>query len=169
MIEAFQGIFPKISPTAFIAPSADIVGDVEIGEESSIWYGTVARGDVHHIRIGTRTNIQDLSMLHVTRLTHPLVIGNEITIGHHVTLHGCTIHDRVLIGMSATILDGAVICEGSMIGAGSIVTEGTTIPSGVLAFGAPARVKRPLTKKESAFLAQSAQNYVELSRIYLKK
>lgn len=169
MIDSFQRIFPKISSTTFVAPSADVIGDVEIGEESSIWYGTVARGDVHRIRIGIRTNIQDLSMLHVTRLTHPLIIGDEITIGHHVTLHGCTIHDRVLVGMSAVILDGAVISEGSMIGAGSIVTEGTTIPSGVLAFGAPARVRRPLTEKESAFLVQSAQNYVNLSRIYLEK
>ncbi len=169
MIDSFKGILPKISPTAFIAPSSDIIGDVEIGEESSIWYSSVVRGDVHYIRIGVRTNIQDLSMLHVTRQTHPLIIGNEITIGHHVTLHGCTIHDRVLVGMGAVILDGAVISEGSMIGAGSIVTEGTRIPSGVLAFGAPARVKRPLTEKESAFLAQSAQNYVDLSRTYLKK
>lgn len=169
MIDAFKGIFPEISPTAFIAPSADIIGDVKIGEESSIWYGSVVRGDVHHIRIGKRTSIQDLSMLHVTRLTHPLIIGNEITIGHHVTLHGCTIHDRVLIGMGAVILDGAIISEGSMIGAGSIVTEGTVIPPGVLAFGAPARVRRPLTEKESSFLAQSAQNYVELSRTYLNK
>ena len=169
MIASFKGIIPKIAPTAFIAPSADIIGDVKIGEESSIWYGSVARGDVHTIRIGARTNIQDLSMLHVTRLTHPLIIGNEITIGHHVTLHGCTIHNRVLIGMGAIILDGAVISEGSMIGAGSIVTEGTSIPPGVLAFGAPARVKRALTPQESDFLAKSAQNYVDLSRIYLKK
>jgi gamma-carbonic anhydrase len=169
MIHSFKGVLPKFSPSVFIAPSADIIGDVQIGEESSIWFGSVARGDVHRIRIGMRTNIQDLSMCHVTRLTHPLIIGNEITIGHHVTLHGCTIHDRVLIGMSAVILDGAVISEGSMIGAGSIVTEGTTIPPGVLAFGAPARVKRPLTEKETAFLTQSAQNYVDLSRTYLQK
>jgi len=169
MIDSFKGILPQITVSTFIAPSADIIGDVEIGEESSIWYGSVVRGDVHYIRIGLRTNIQDLSMLHVTRQTYPLIIGNEITIGHHVTLHGCTIHDRVLVGMGAVILDGAVISAGSMIGAGSIVTEGTRIPPGVLAFGAPARVKRPLTEKETAFLSQSAQNYVDLSRTYLQK
>ncbi|MFQ5579028.1 MAG: gamma carbonic anhydrase family protein, partial [Nitrospiria bacterium] len=131
--------------------------------------GSVVRGDVHYIRIGEKTSIQDLSVLHVTRLTHPLIVGNEVTVGHHVTLHGCTVEDRVLIGMGAILLDGAVVGEGSIIGAGSIVTEGVKIPPGSLAFGAPAQVKRLLTQEESAFLPQSAKNYVDLAKIYLEK
>ncbi len=166
MISTYKGISPKIAADVFIAPSADVIGDVEIGEWSSIWFQTVVRGDVHFIRIGARTNIQDLSMLHVTRKTHPLLIGSEVTVGHSVTLHGCTIEDRVLIGMGAVVLDGAVVHSGSMIGAGSIVTEGTKIPPGVLAFGSPARVKRDLTEKETAFLAASPRNYVELAKDY---
>ncbi len=167
MIHPFLKISPTISSSVFIAPSADVIGDVEVGIESSVWFGTVIRGDVNTIRIGERTNIQDLSMLHVTRKTHPLVIGNEVTVGHHVTLHGCTIKDRVLIGMGAIVLDGAKICEGAIVGAGSIVTEGMEIPSGSLAFGAPARVKRVLTAEESTFLKKSARQYVELAKLYL--
>lgn len=169
MIDSFQGNIPKFPSSVFIAPSADVIGDVEIGAFSSIWFGSVVRGDVHYIRIGERTNIQDLSMLHVTRKTHPLVIGNDVTVGHSVTLHGCTIHDRVLIGMGAIVLDGVVVSKGSIIGAGSIVTEGTEIPSGVLAFGAPARVKRDLKEEERAFLEASARHYVELAKIYREK
>jgi len=169
MIDFFLDKFPKFSESVFVAPSADVIGDVEIGDESSIWFGVVARGDVHFIRIGKRTSIQDLSMLHVTRRTHPLIIGSEVTVGHHVMLHGCTIGNRILIGMGAIILDGAVIGDGSIIGAGSLVTEGMDIPPGSMAFGSPARVKRNLTEKETGFLSQSAQNYVTLSRIYLEK
>jgi len=152
MIDSFKGILPLMPANVFVAPSADVIGDVEIGALSSIWFRSVVRGDVHSIRIGARTNIQDLSMLHVTRKTHPLVIGSAVTVGHSVTLHGCTIQDRVLIGMGAIVLDGAVVCEGAIIGAGAIVTEGTEIPSGMLAFGSPARVKRALTAEETAFL-----------------
>lgn len=166
MIDSFQGFTPRISSNVFIAPSADLIGDVEIGELSSIWFGSVVRGDVHYIRIGERTNIQDLSMLHVTRKTHPLVIGSDVTVGHSVTLHGCTIEDRILIGMGAIVLDGAVVSQGSIVGAGSIVTEGTEIPPGVLAFGSPARVKRDLTEEETTFLEASARLYVELAKIY---
>ena len=169
MIDFFLDKVPKIPPGTYVAPSADVIGDVEIGGESSIWFGVVIRGDVHSIRIGARTSIQDLSMLHVTRLSHPLIIGNEVTVGHHVTLHGCTIRDCVLIGMGAIILDGAVVGAGSMIGAGALVTEGMEIPPGMLAFGSPARVKRKLSAEESAFLSQSAQNYVDLAKIYLEK
>lgn len=167
MIQAFQKISPIIPTSVFVAPSADVIGDVEMGVESSVWFGTVIRGDVNYIRIGERTNIQDLSMLHVTRKTHPLIIGSDVTVGHHVTLHGCTIEDRVLIGMGAIVLDGAKISEGSIVGAGSIVTEGMEIPSGSLAFGAPARVKRALTAEESTFLKISAQHYVDLAQLYL--
>ncbi|VAX32446.1 Carbonic anhydrase, gamma class [hydrothermal vent metagenome] len=167
MIQSFLDIFPTIPSSVFIAPSADVIGDVVLGEESSVWFGTVIRGDVHYIRIGARTNIQDLSMLHVTRKTHPLVIGNEVTVGHHVTLHGCTVKDRVLVGMGAVILDGAVVGENAMVGAGALVTQGMEIPPGSLAFGNPAKVRRPLKPEELSFLSQSAQNYVDLAGVYL--
>ncbi|MFQ5598511.1 MAG: gamma carbonic anhydrase family protein [Nitrospiria bacterium] len=169
MIDSFKGVTPKIPSSVFVAPSADVIGDVEIGSDSSIWFRSVVRGDVHFIRIGARTNIQDLSMLHVTRKTHPLVIGSDVTVGHGVTLHGCTLKDRILIGMGAIVLDGAVIRDGSIIGAGSIVTEGTVIPPGVLAFGAPARVRRELRPDETGFLKVSARHYVALARDYLEK
>lgn len=168
MIYPFQDKTPRFPETVFIESSAQVIGDVEIGGFSSIWCGTVVRGDVHFIRIGDRTNVQDLSVLHVTRKTHPLLIGNEVTVGHHVTLHGCTVLDRVLVGMGAILLDGAVIGEGSIIGAGALVTEGMKIPPGSLALGAPARVKRALTKEESDFLSQSAQSYVDLAQIYIQ-
>jgi carbonic anhydrase/acetyltransferase-like protein (isoleucine patch superfamily) len=169
MILSFNGVMPKIAESVYIAPSADIIGDVAIGEESSVWFNTVIRGDVHFIRIGTRTSIQDISMLHVTRKTHPLIIGDEVTVGHHVTLHGCTIGNRVLIGMGAIILDGAEIGDGSIVGAGALVTEGIKVPTGVLVLGIPAKVVRPLTETETAFLSQSAKNYINLGATYRKK
>jgi len=165
---AFQNKTPQVHSTVFIAPSADVIGNVEIGNDSSVWFNTVIRGDVHFIRIGERTNIQDLSMLHVTRKTHPLIIGNEVTVGHHVTLHGCTISNRILIGMGAIILDGAVISDDAMVGAGALVTEGMTVPPFTLALGVPAKIKRSLTEAEITFLKKSAQNYVELAQLYMK-
>lgn len=167
MIQSFLDISPTIPPGVFIASSADVIGDVVLGDDSSVWFGTVIRGDVHYIRIGARTNIQDLSMLHVTRKTHPLIIGNEVTVGHHVTLHGCTVKDRVLVGMGAVILDGAVVGENSIVGAGALVTQGMEIPPGSLVFGNPAKVKRRLKPEELAFLEESAQNYVDLAVSYL--
>ncbi len=166
MIYTFQDKTPKMPSTVFIAHSADVIGDVEIGNDSSVWFNSVIRGDVHFIRIGERTNIQDLSMLHVTRKKHPLIIGNEVTVGHHVTLHGCTISNRILIGMGAVVLDGAVISDNVMVGAGALITEGMTIPPFTLALGVPAKIKRALTEEEIAFLGQSAQNYVELAKLY---
>ena len=168
MIQPFLDVFPTVPSSVFIAPSADVIGDVEIGEESSVWFGVVIRGDVHFIRVGARTNIQDLSVLHVTRLTHPLIIGNEVTVGHQVTLHGCTVRDRVLIGMGAVILDGAVVGSDSIVGAGALVTQGMEVPSGSLVLGHPAKVKRPLKDEELSFLSKSAQNYVDLAKLYLK-
>lgn len=166
LIKPYKGIHPKIHPTVFIVESAVIIGDVEIGEYSSIWFNAVVRGDVHYIRIGDRTNIQDLCMLHVTKDTHPLILGNDITVGHSVTLHGCTIKDRCLIGMGTTILDGAVVGEDCIIGAGALVTEGAVIPPGTLAIGMPAKPKRDLTEKEIARIRQSAQNYIDYARTY---
>ncbi|HXE95497.1 MAG TPA: gamma carbonic anhydrase family protein [Dongiaceae bacterium] len=173
MIKAFHGIHPAIDPTAFIAETAVIVGDVEIGAQSSIWYNCVVRGDVNYIRIGVRSNVQDLSMLHVTHKKHeddpgaPLIIGDDVTIGHGVTLHGCTLQSGCFIGMQAIIMDHAVVGEGALVGARSLVTEGTVIPPRTLWVGAPARYKRDLTPDETAWLGKSADNYVKYAQQYL--
>lgn len=168
MIQEYKGIRPKIHPSVFVEDSARVIGDVEIGEDSSVWFHVLIRGDVHSIRIGKRTNIQDGSLLHVTRIKFPLVLGDEITVGHGATLHGCVIKDRCLIGMRAVLLDGAQVGEESIIGAGALVTEGTIIPPRSLAYGLPARVVRPLTDEEVAKIRQSAENYVLLAREYRK-
>ena len=165
-ILSYKGIYPKLHQSVFIVESAIIIGDVEIGEYSSVWFNAVIRGDVNYIRIGYRTNIQDLCMLHVTKDTRPLILGNEITVGHSVTLHGCTIKDRCLIGMGATILDGAVVGEDCIIGAGALVLEGSVIPPGTLAIGFPAKPRRDLTDAERARIKQSAQNYIDYARTY---
>src|SRR5581483_6173257 len=167
MIRAFQGTRPTIAESAYIEETAVIIGDVVIGERSSVWFHTVVRGDVHYIRIGDRTNVQDLCMLHVTHDTHPLVIGHDVTIGHRVVLHGCTVQDRVLIGMGAVIMDGAVIGEDSVVGAGALVTEGTVVPPKSLILGTPAKVKRPVTEQELAWIRESAENYVRYARQYM--
>jgi len=167
MIKPYRGVLPTIASSAFIEDTAVIVGDVAIHPESSVWFNTVIRGDVHYIRIGHRTNIQDLSLLHVTHDTHPLIIGDDVSVGHHVVLHGCTIHNRVLIGMGSIVMDGATIEEDCIIGAGSLITEGTVIPSHSLALGSPARVKRPLSEKELAWIKESANNYVRYARQYV--
>jgi carbonic anhydrase/acetyltransferase-like protein (isoleucine patch superfamily) len=167
MIRTFQGIRPTIPRSCFVEESAVVIGDVVMGEECSVWFHAVIRGDVNYIRIGHRTNVQDLCMLHVTHDTHPLIIGNDVTIGHHVVLHGCTIKDRVLVGMGSIIMDGAVIGEDSIVGAGALLTEGTVVPPKSLILGSPARVRRPVTDKEVAWIAQSAVNYVRYSRQYL--
>lgn len=167
MIRTFQGIKPTIALTAFIEDTAAIIGDVVIGENSSVWFYAVVRGDVHSIRIGDRSNIQDLSMLHVTHDTHPLVMGDDVTVGHHVVLHGCTISNRVLVGMGTIIMDGAVIGEDCVVGAGALVTEGTIVPPKSLILGAPAKVKRAVTDQELAWIRESAANYVKYSRQYL--
>ncbi|QSV46696.1 gamma carbonic anhydrase family protein [Geobacter benzoatilyticus] len=173
MIRSFQGMQPKIDSSAFIAETAVVIGDVTMGAESSIWYNVVARGDVNFIRIGARSNIQDLSMLHVTHKKHaddpgaPLIIGDDVTVGHSVTLHGCTIENGAFIGMQAMVMDKAVVGEGALVGARALVTEGTVIPPHTLWVGAPARYKRDLTPDEIAWLQRSAGNYVRYSREYL--
>jgi carbonic anhydrase/acetyltransferase-like protein (isoleucine patch superfamily) len=173
MIRPFQGIHPNIDPTAFIAETAVIVGDVRIGKESSVWYNVVARGDVNFIRIGDRTNIQDLSMLHVTHKKSPedpgapLIIGDDVTVGHSVTLHGCTIGDGAFIGMQAIVMDQVVVGEGALVGARALVTEGTVIAPRTLWVGSPAKFKRDLTPDEIARLGKSAGNYVRYSLQYM--
>ncbi len=168
-VESFNRIAPKIHETAFIADDAIVIGDVEIGEESSVWFGSIIRGDVNYIRIGDRTNIQDATVIHVSSKDHPTILENEITVGHRVTLHGCYVETGCLIGIGSIILDGARIGRSSLVAAGSLVTPGTVIPAGSLVMGAPAKVKRELTPDELDRLSRSWQNYVELSRLYISE
>jgi carbonic anhydrase/acetyltransferase-like protein (isoleucine patch superfamily) len=149
-----------VDPTAYIDESAQVIGDVEIGPESSVWMNAVVRGDVNRIRIGRRTNVQDGTIVHVMHRTHPTDIGNDVTIGHAAIVHGCTIADRVLIGMGAIVLNGARVGEDSIVAAGTLVTEGTVIPPRSMVMGSPGRVRRSLTEDEVTFLMQSADNYV---------
>jgi len=165
-IRPYRGKHPQIAASAYIDPAAVIIGDVVIGADSSVWPCTVIRGDVHHIRIGARTNIQDGCVLHVMRDEWPLILGDDVTIGHSVTLHGCTIESRCLIGMGAIILNGAHIGTGSIIAAGALIPERTMIPSGSLVMGQPGKVKRSLTEADQAGISDYAQRYVEYKNIY---
>jgi gamma-carbonic anhydrase len=162
----YRELSPRIHPSVFIAAGAYIIGDVTIGENSSVWFNAVIRGDVHYIKIGAGVNIQDLCMLHVTRDTYPLTVGNYVTVGHGAVLHGCTVNDAVLVGMRATVLDGATIGSYSLIAAGSVVREGFVIPEGVLVAGVPARIVRELREDERRGLLQSAKNYINYVRAY---
>ena len=166
IIRAYQGKAPKIAPTAFIAEGVVIIGDVEIGEDASVWFGSVLRGDVNFIRIGARTNIQDMTMIHVNSRTDPTVLEDEITVGHRVTLHGCYIERGSLIGIGAILLDGVRVGAQSLVAAGSLLTPGTEIPPRSLVMGAPAKVKRELTDDEVAGLDRSWRNYVKLKNQY---
>lgn len=166
LIKSFRGVEPRIHETAFVAENAVIIGDVEIGEQSSVWYGSILRADVNSIRIGARTNIQDASVIHVTSKTHDTVLEDEITLGHRVTIHGCYIETGSLIGIGAIVLDGARIGRNSLVAAGSLVTPNTEIPPRSLVMGSPARVKRVLSDEEVKDLARFWQNYVELSKHY---
>ncbi|HHL40732.1 MAG TPA: gamma carbonic anhydrase family protein [Deltaproteobacteria bacterium] len=165
----YKGVWPRLHETVFVVESAEVIGDVEAGRDSSIWFGAVVRGDVNYIRIGEMTNVQDNSVLHVTGRTHPLVIGGEVTIGHSVTLHGCTIADRCLIGMGAVVLDGAVVGEGSIIAAGAVVRQGMEVPPRSLVVGVPGRVARAVTDGEYEGIKRSARNYVGYARDYMEE
>jgi carbonic anhydrase/acetyltransferase-like protein (isoleucine patch superfamily) len=160
MIRPYRGVRPSIHPTAFVDASAQVIGDVHVGAESSIWMNVVIRGDVNAIRIGDRTNIQDLTLVHVMRDTHPTIIGSDVTVGHSAVIHGCTIDDRCLIGMGAILLNGVRVGSGSIVAAGALCPEGMVIPPGSMAMGVPARVKRPLTAEEDASIQWYANNYV---------
>jgi carbonic anhydrase/acetyltransferase-like protein (isoleucine patch superfamily) len=168
-IKPFGGKAPQLHDSVFAVESAVVVGDVVIGEQSSLWFGTVVRGDVNYVRIGARTNVQDHAVLHVTSKTHPTAVGDDVTLGHRVTLHGCTVRDRCLIGIGAIVMDGAVVGEESMVGAGALVPPGMVVPPRTLAVGAPAKVKRELTEDEIAFFRTSAQNYVRYAQQYLRE
>lgn len=167
MIKPFNGLSPKLDPTAFIAENAVVIGDVEIREDASVWFGSIVRGDVNYIRIGARTNIQDATVIHVSSKTHPTILEDEVTVGHRVTLHGCYVETGCLIGIGAILLDGVRIGKNSLVAAGSLLTPNTTIPPNSLAMGSPAKVKRELTDKELAKLQKSWQNYVELKKQYI--
>lgn len=167
IIRSFEDKTPSIGDDCFIAETAVIVGDVEIGANTSVWYGVVLRGDVHHIRIGSEVSVQDNSVIHVTSGQHPTVVGDRVTIGHSVVLHGCTIGEQCLIGMGAIVMDQAVIGKNCVVGAGALVTPGTEIPEGHLALGSPAQIKRKLTDDELRWISTSSKHYVDLAARYL--
>lgn len=170
MIKSFENSTPDIAASVYVDDQALVIGDVKIGSDSSIWPMAVIRGDIHHIRIGERSNIQDGSILHVTHDSEykpggsPLIIGNDVTIGHQVALHACTIGDGCLIGMGSIVLDDAIVEAGAMVGAGSLVNPGKAVEGGYLWLGSPVKRVRKLTEKEKAYLKYSAQHYVKLQR-----
>ena len=166
MIRPFRGVHPQIHPSAFVEPSAQIIGDVVIGEQSSVWFGAVVRGDVFYIRIGDRTNIQDGTVVHVSNGTHATILEDEVTVGHNVTLHGCRVGRGCLIGMGSVVMDGVEVGERSLVAAGALVSPGTIIPPHSLVMGFPAKVKRQLTDEEVAGLSVYWRNYIEYTRLY---
>ena len=166
MIRPFRGVHPQIHPTAFVEASAHVIGDVHLGEESSIWFNTVVRGDIHYIRIGNRSNVQDNSVIHVRNGTHPTILEDEVTVGHSVTLHGCYVERGSLIGIGSVILDDARIGAHSIVAAGAVVSPGTVIPPHSLVMGLPAKVKRQLTDEEVDQLNVFWKNYVEYTKEY---
>ena len=169
MLRSHRGRMPRVHPSAYIDESAQVIGDVEIGEESSVWMTVVIRGDVHRIRIGRRSNVQDGTVVHVMKDTHATTIGDDVTIGHAAVLHGCTIEDRCLIGMGAILLNGAHVGQHSIVAAGTLVVEGMEIPARSLVMGSPARVKRSLTDAEVADIQLYADRYVQYRLVYMSK
>lgn len=171
-IRAHKGIWPQIDQSVFVDPTAVIIGDVVIGKDSSVWPYAIVRGDMHRIRIGERVSVQDGSVLHITHASSynpdgfPLTIGNDVTIGHQATLHGCTIYDRVLIGMKAMVMDGAVVESEVILGAGAVVPPGKVLASGHVYMGSPARAVRPITEKERSYFTYTAANYARLKDSY---
>ncbi len=165
---SFKGITPQVDPTAWMAQNCTIIGDTHVGAHSSIWFGAVLRGDVHHIRVGEYTNIQDNAVIHVTTNKFPTIIGNRVTVGHSAVVHAATLEDECLVGMHATVLDGAVVQSRAMVAAGALVSPGKVVETGWLWAGVPARPVRKLTEDELAYLAWSATHYAKLSEAYRK-
>ncbi len=165
-IIAFKGITPKLHQSVFVAPSADVIGDVEIDEGSSIWFNCVVRGDVNYIRIGKRSNIQDGTVIHVSNATHATIIGDDVLVGHNCIVHGCTLEDGSFVGMGATVLDGAVVESGAMVAAGALVAPNKRIPKGELWGGSPAKFMRKLSDEQQANLTGGAAHYAELAQVY---
>ena len=168
MLRAFKGVSPHVDTTAYVDESAQVIGDVQIGAESSVWMNVVIRGDINQIRIGKRTNIQDLTAVHVMRDAYPTIIGDEVTVGHSAIVHGATIEDRVLIGMGAILLNGVHVEHDCVVAAGTLLTEDTRIPARSLVMGHPGKVKRELTDMEVAEIRWYADNYVRYRRDYRK-
>ena len=168
MIRPYRGITPQVPASAYVDVSAQVVGDVVIGEDSSVWMNVVMRGDVNSIRIGARSNVQDLTCVHVMHDTHPTIVGDDVTIGHSATVHGCTVGNRVLIGMGAILLNGVDVGEDSIVAAGSLVPERMRIPPRSLVMGSPARVKRQLTDEEVASILEYSANYVRYRLDYMR-
>ncbi|HSU30538.1 MAG TPA: gamma carbonic anhydrase family protein [Bryobacteraceae bacterium] len=166
MIRAYRGVMPRIADSAYIDSSAQVIGDVVIGERSSIWLNTSVRGDVNCIRIGDETSIQDNTVLHVDHQVYPCIIGNRVTVGHAAVLHGCVVEDDVLIGIGAIVLNGARVGKGAVVAAGALVPEGMDVPAGMLVMGAPAKVRREVTAEEHARFAKNCDNYVKITAIY---
>jgi carbonic anhydrase/acetyltransferase-like protein (isoleucine patch superfamily) len=167
VIRAFRSVHPRVHPTAFVDASAQVIGDVHLGAESSVWMNVVVRGDVNHVRIGARSNLQDLTLVHVMRDTHPTIIGDAVTIGHSAVVHGCTVEDQCLIGMGAILLNGCRIGTGSIVAAGALVPEGMVVAPGSLVMGTPARVRRAVTPGEAASIVDYAERYVQYRLDYL--
>src|ERR1700677_3308909 len=169
MLRSYQGHSPKIAASCYIASSAQILGDVELGERSSVWMNAVLRGDGNSIRVGTNSNVQDCAVLHGQRNLYPVVVGDWVTIGHNATVHGCVVEDAVLIGMGVTILNNSRIGEGSIIAAGAVVPEHTVVPPRTLWAGVPAKLRRELGDKDRALILEYAQNYLDYTQIYLRE
>lgn len=167
MLRPYRGILPRVHPTAYIDASAQVIGDVEIGEESSVWMCVVIRGDVHHIRIGRRSNVQDGTIVHVMKDTHPTVIGDSVTIGHQAMIHGCTIEERCLIGMGAILLNGVTVGAGSIVAAGTLLPEGTQVPERSLVMGSPGKVRRTLSDADLDEIQMYADRYVAYRLDYM--
>ncbi len=167
-IYAYKNTRPNVGDAVFIAPNAAVIGNVQIGKQSGLWFGVTVRGDVNHIIIGEKTNIQDNTCVHVTRKAHPTIIGSGVTIGHHVTLHGCVLEDLCFVGMHACVMDGAIVETGGMVAAGALVTPNKRIKAGELWAGSPARLFRQMTQAEKDFIAVSRDNYVRLAGEYLQ-
>ncbi len=169
MIIDYQGKRPQIHPSVFLAPTAVVIGDVVIGEGSSVWFGAVVRGDIHSVRIGCRVNIQDMVMIHVDAPDHPTRIADDVTLGHRAIVHGCTLEEGSLIGMGSVVMNGVTIGEGSLVAAGALVTENKVIPPRSLVAGIPGKVLRKLSEEEAEGLKKHARQYAGLAATYLKQ
>lgn len=169
MIRAYRGITPRVAPSAYIDSSAQVIGDVEVGERSSVWCNCTLRGDVNLIRLGDETNVQDNCVLHGELHQHQVILGNRVTVGHSVVLHGCTVEDDVLIGIGSIVLNGARIGQGAIVAAGTLVPEGMEVPAEHLVMGVPAKVRRPVSPDERERFRKNAQNYVQYRQNYLNE
>jgi carbonic anhydrase/acetyltransferase-like protein (isoleucine patch superfamily) len=169
MIRSYQGHTPEIPESCYVDVSAQVIGDVILGEHASIWMNAVVRGDVHSVRVGAHSNVQDCAVLHGMRNLYPVIVGEYVTIGHNATVHGCIVEDACLVGMGATIMNNALIGEGSIVAAGAVVSENTRVPPRSLVAGVPAKVRRELTSDDREMILKYARNYLDYTKIYLEE